>query len=92
MWKFFPETVEFESREDSTDGNGSRSVSGPPCGSYGGGVRAFCSGDAVYESGWNGRCDCIPGVDWKAGGREDRFFDADGTEVAELSLGGMDGE
>lgn len=50
MWKeLFPETeLAVVSRdEDSTDGKGSRSVSGPERWSKGGGVRAFCSGEAV---------------------------------------------
>lgn len=44
MWKFWPEPV--LSIEDSTDGKGSGSFG--PSGSGGGGVNAFCSGDAVY--------------------------------------------
>lgn len=52
MWKFLPETMEeLESREDSMEGNGSRSLSRLLWGSYGGGVRAFWSGEAVYETG-----------------------------------------
>lgn len=90
MWKFLPEVMELLSRDDSTDGKGSRSVSGPERGSKGGGVRAFCSGDAVYDGGWKCRwddccccCCCVGGSpDWKAGGIEDRCgLTAAGAEV-----------
>ena len=46
MWKLAPDCVEllFESRDDSTEGNGSGKSSA------GGGVRALCSGEALYAS------------------------------------------
>jgi hypothetical protein len=44
IWKFCPDPA--LSIEDSTDGKGSGSFG--PSGSGGGGVRAFCSGEAVY--------------------------------------------
>lgn len=40
------------SSDDSIDGNGSKSLSRL---SYGGGVKALCRGDAVYEWPPNGR-------------------------------------
>ncbi len=46
--KFFPE-VDIESREDSMDGKGSRSLSRPRRPSKGGGVSDLCNGEAVYE-------------------------------------------
>lgn len=46
--KFFPE-VDIESREDSMDGKGSRSLSRPRWPSNGGGVSDLCNGEAVYE-------------------------------------------
>ena len=52
----FPEADDAESREDSMDGNGSRSLSRLRI-SNGGGVRDLCKGDAAYECGWNGRCE-----------------------------------
>ena len=44
MWKFCPDPA--LSIDDSTDGNGSGSFG--PSGSGGGGVKAFCSGEALY--------------------------------------------
>jgi hypothetical protein len=48
-WKFLPEAEDMESREDSMDGNGSRSLSRPRWPSKGGGVSDLCNGEAVYE-------------------------------------------
>lgn len=48
-WKFLPEAEDMESREDSIDGNGSRSLSRPRWPSKGGGVSDLCNGEAVYE-------------------------------------------
>ena len=48
-WKFLPEAVDMESREDSMDGNGSRSLSRLRWPSKGGGVSDLCNGEAVYE-------------------------------------------
>ena len=59
MWKFRPDWV--DSMEDSTDGNGSMPGSG------GGGVNAFCSGEAAKE--W--KCDAVVGN----GGSEERLLD-----------------
>lgn len=57
IWKFWPDTA--DSMEDSTEGKGCRSdMSG------GGGVKVFCSGDAVYD--WS--CEA------KNGGRDVRLF------------------
>jgi len=93
-WKFFPETEDPESREDSIDGNGSRSGSRVRWASYdGGGVSAFWRGDAVYDRGWNGRCDVGGGreVDWNAGGNEARLL-IEGADVALPRSGGTEGE
>lgn len=49
------------SSDGSIDGNGSRSLSPPR--SYGGGVSALCSGDAVYEWPPNGRGWGMPPAD-----------------------------
>lgn len=57
MWKFLPETEDPESIEDSIEGKGSRSGSRLRWMSNGGGVCAFCRGDAVYDRGAKGRCD-----------------------------------
>lgn len=46
--KLFPE-VDIESKEDSMDGKGSRSLSRPRWPSKGGGVSDLCNGEAVYE-------------------------------------------
>jgi hypothetical protein len=78
MWKLCPEPV--LSIEDSTEGKGSGSFG--PSGSGGGGVKAFCSGDAVYCCCWKcpgglnpgGKDDLLPfpafaafGAGWKLG-------------------------
>lgn len=45
--KFFPDAVDMESKDDSIDGKGSKSLSRPRWLSYGGGVSDLCRGDAA---------------------------------------------
>lgn len=89
--------MDVESKDDSIDGNGSKSASRLRENSYGGGVKDLCKGDAVYDCGggkerWDvggGR----PG-DWNAGGMDDLFL-TEGADVIDVILGiigGMVGE
>ena len=63
MWKLWPDPA---LSADSTEGNGSGSFG--PAASGGGGVRARCSGDALY---W---CCCRKPRGRKPGGRDDRLL------------------
>jgi hypothetical protein len=94
--KFLPEAEDMESRDDSIDGNGSKSLSRLRLFSYGGGVNDLCKGEAAYECCGKGRCEEIGGspgpADWKAGGSEDRFFTPEGADVTLESSGAIVGD